>query len=196
MHKLSFIDRFHHWRRKMRWNKQYKKGKWKYLNDERESSRYHKIVDYIKTYATTNPSILDLGAGEAVLNQRLNKNEYKTFFNVDFSSASIDIAKTKNLENSVNLVADIHTYTPEETFDVIVFNEAFYYVHNDLKQDVLDRFIGKLNSEGILIVSIYKEGTDCWQLINNSSKIQQLNFEKVDTDRESTYWKVGVYKKV
>ena len=41
MKKLSLKDRFHHWRRKMRWNRQYKKGKWDYLNNGRfaESAR-------------------------------------------------------------------------------------------------------------------------------------------------------------
>ena len=47
MAKLSIIDKFHHWRRKRRWNKQYKKGKWDYLNNEREAVRYNKIVEYV-----------------------------------------------------------------------------------------------------------------------------------------------------
>lgn len=195
MAKLSLIDRFHHWRRKRRWDKQYKKGKWDYLANEREAVRYQKITDYIKTYGKSKPVILDLGAGEAVLNEKLTTEDYSTFYNVDYSAASIEKANKRDLKNSKNLVADIHTYNPKEQFDVIVFNEAFYYVHDHLKQDVLDRFIGKLNPEGILITSIYKEGQNCWDLINASPKLEQLNFETVNTDRETTYWKVGAYKK-
>ena len=44
MKKLSLKDRFHHWRRKMRWNRQYKKGKWDYLNNDREHLRYQQIL--------------------------------------------------------------------------------------------------------------------------------------------------------
>ncbi|SHG44083.1 class I SAM-dependent methyltransferase [Winogradskyella jejuensis] len=195
MAKLSIIDKFHHWRRKRRWNKQYKKGKWDYLNNEREAVRYNKIVEYIKTYGTSKPVILDLGAGEAVLNERLNADDYTFFYNVDYSSASIEKAEEKGIANTKNLVADIHTYDPEETFDIIVFNEAFYYVHDHLKHEVLDRFTDKLSPKGVLITSIYKEGQNCWDIIDASPKLQQLNFETVNTDRESTYWKVGVYKR-
>lgn len=196
MAKLGLIDRFHHWRRKMRWNKQYKKGKWDYLNSEREAARYHKIIEYITAYGKTKPTILDLGAGEAVLNEKIDSNDYSNFHNVDFSKASIQKAKTKQLQNATNLVADIHTYSPSETFDIIIFNEAFYYVHDNLKLDVLNRFIDKLNTNGILITSIYKEGQNCWDLINASQKLEQLNFETVNTNREGTYWKVGAYRKV
>ena len=156
MSKLSLIDRFHHWRRKNRWNRQYKKGKWDYLNNDREDLRYQKIVEFISKYASKNPTILDLGAGEAVLNGKFDKNSYSHFYNVDFSKNSIDKAKQKQLPNSTSLVADIHNYNPNKTYDVIVFNEAYYYVHHNLKKEVLNRFIGKLKPNGLLVVSIYK----------------------------------------
>lgn len=194
MSKLSLIDRFHHWRRKNRWNRQYKKGKWDYLNNDREDLRYQKIVEFISKYASKNPTILDLGAGEAVLNGKFDKNSYSHFYNVDFSKNSIDKAKQKQLPNSTSLVADIHNYDPNKTYDVIVFNEAYYYVHHNLKKEVLNRFISKLKPNGLLVVSIYKEGLDCWEIINANTSIEKLDFGKVDTDREQTYWKVGAYR--
>jgi len=192
--KLSLIDRFHHWRRKNRWNRQYKKGKWDYLNNDREDLRYQKIVEFISKYASKNPTILDLGAGEAVLNGKFDKNSYSHFYNVDFSKNSIDKAKQKQLPNSTSLVADIHNYNPNKTYDVIVFNEAYYYVHHNLKKEVLNRFIGKLKPNGLLVVSIYKEGLDCWEIIDANTSIEKLDFNKVETDREQTYWKVGAYR--
>ncbi|WP_336066056.1 methyltransferase domain-containing protein [Mesoflavibacter sp. CH_XMU1404-2] len=194
MSKLSLIDRFHHWRRKNRWNRQYKKGKWDYLNNEREDLRYQKIVEFISKYASKNPTILDLGAGEAVLNGKFEPASYSHFYNVDFSKASITKAKQKNHPKSTSLVADIHTYNPNQTYDVIVFNEAYYYVHHNLKIDVLNRFTEKLNPNGILLVSIYKEGLDCWEIIDAKKDLEKLDFSKVETDREQTYWKVGAYR--
>ncbi|WP_370225761.1 trans-aconitate 2-methyltransferase [Mesoflavibacter sp.] len=194
MSKLSLIDRFHHWRRKNRWNRQYKKGKWDYLNNDREDLRYQKIVEFISKYASKNPTILDLGAGEAVLNGKFDKNTYSHFYNVDFSKNSIDKAKQKQLPNSTSLVADIHNYNPNKTYDVIVFNEAYYYVHHNLKKEVLNRFISKLKPNGLLVVSIYKEGLDCWEIIDANTSIEKLDFNKVETDREQTYWKVGAYR--
>lgn len=194
MKKLSLKDRFHHWRRKMRWNRQYKKGKWDYLNNDREHLRYQQIVDYINKYSLKTPTILDLGAGEAVLNTKFSPEDYTHFYNVDFSKASIQNAKAKNLSKSTSLVADIHTFNPDQTYDVIVFNEAYYYVHDMLRQDVLSRFIKKLNPNGLLIVSIYREGLDCWEVINANPNLEKTEFNIVKTDREQTYWKVGAYR--
>lgn len=192
----SLIARFKHWKRKIRWNRQYKKGKWAYLTNSREDLRYQKIIEYIRLYGSKQPVILDLGSGEAILNSKLDPNQYLKYYNVDYSDVSIKIANRKNLVNAENVVADIHTYNPDLNFDIIIFNEAFYYVNNDLKVDVLNRFVDKLKPNGILIISIYKEGLGCWNLFDESEKLKQLNFETVNTDREQTYWKVGAYQKV
>jgi hypothetical protein len=36
MNTLNFIDRFHIWRKKIKWNRQYRNGKWDYLKTEKE----------------------------------------------------------------------------------------------------------------------------------------------------------------
>lgn len=194
MGQLNLIDRFHHWRKKMRWNRQYKSGKWDYLNNEREALRYIKILEFIKLSKKDAPRILDLGAGEAVLNSRLDIIDYSYFLNVDYSKSCIDKAKAKSLVNSKSVVADIHSFNPDEEFDVIIFNEAFYYVHDNLKKEVLNRFLNKLSKNGLIICSIYREGVGCWEYFNEHTNLQRLDFDRVNTDRESTYWKVGVYQ--
>ena len=60
---MNLIERFHHWRRKMRWDKQYKSGRWDSLQSEKELSRYEKIIELMKTHGISNPSILDIGCG-------------------------------------------------------------------------------------------------------------------------------------
>jgi len=64
---MNIIDKFHNWRRKQRWNKQYRKGRWDNLKGEKESGRYKKLVEYTSKYGSANPDILDLGCGEGVL---------------------------------------------------------------------------------------------------------------------------------
>jgi SAM-dependent methyltransferase len=192
---MNILDKFHHWRRKMRWNKQYKSGRWDSLQSEKEAKRYQQIITFIKKYAPANPSILDIGCGDGVLNLRMDDVEYSYFLGLDFSKISIEKAKAKNIAKSEFIAADAISYNPTRNFDVIVFNEAFYYIHDTEKENVLNRMISHLTPNGILITSIYREGTGCWEYFNENPKLQQLEFNTVTTEEDLRYWKVGVYKK-
>jgi len=189
---MNIIDKFHNWRRKQRWNKQYKKGRWNSLKKPIESSRYLTIKKFIETYGKNQPSILDLGSGEGVLNEYLDINSYDYFLGMDFSKVSIKKANSKQFPKSNFIEADIHYFTPKRKFDIIIFNEAFYYVQELEKENVLQRLLNYLEDNGVLIVSMYREGTGCWEYFKN---LQQLNHILVTTDQEKTYWKIGAYKK-
>jgi len=191
---MNLIDKFHNWRRKRRWNKQYKSGRWDNLKNEKEAKRYFKIVELIKEYGTVNPTILDLGSGEGVLNKSLNDFEFSYFLGIDFSEVSIKKALKKKYPNSEFKTADLHSFIPEKFYDIIIFNEAFYYVYDKERQKVLDRMMSKLNPNGIIINSIYKEGLGCWEYFN-IDQLKQLDFVTVTTEDDNTYWKIGVYQK-
>ncbi|WP_430412462.1 class I SAM-dependent methyltransferase [Kordia sp.] len=189
---MNIIDKFHNWRRKLRWNKQYRNGRWDNLRKPIEAERYYTILKFINSHGKVNPSILDLGAGEGVLNEYLDDEMFSYFLGMDFSEVSIEKAKMRKFPKTEFITADIHTFTPSQKFDVIIFNEAFYYVHDSEKQHVLDRMLNHLNDDGILIVSIYREGIGCWEYFE---KLQQLDYTIVKTEEEKTYWKIGAYKK-
>ena len=44
---MNTIDKFNNWRRKQRWNKQYKNGRWTSLRNNKELGRYAAIIGYI-----------------------------------------------------------------------------------------------------------------------------------------------------
>lgn len=190
---MNFIEKFHNWRRKLRWNKQYKQGRWNNLKGGIEKIRYQTIIDFIAKYAVNNPTILDLGCGEGILCQRMSHQQYSFFIGMDFSSVSIKNATQLNLLNAEFICADIHSFVPDKKFDVIVFNEVFYYIHDSEKENVLNRMIASLNQNGIIITSIYREGLGCWNYFDE--KMTQLQFMTITTDNDKTYWKIGVYKK-
>ena len=53
---MNIIDKFDNWRRKQRWNKQYKKGRWNNLKNPIEASRYNTIKNF-RDYAFTLSTI-------------------------------------------------------------------------------------------------------------------------------------------
>ncbi|PTM07930.1 MAG: class I SAM-dependent methyltransferase [Bacteroidetes bacterium] len=190
---MNIIDKFHNWRRKQRWNKQYKNGRWKNLRNDIESERYKTIVDFINKHGNPNPSVLDLGCGEGILCERMEKGSYYEFVGMDFSSESIKQAISKKLDKATFKVADLHYFKPDKKYDAIVFNEAFYYVHDSEKAKVLQIMITALNDNGIIINSIYREGAGSWEYFEIDD-LKQIDFTKVITTEEKTYWKIGVYK--
>ena len=192
---MNILDKFHHWRRKRRWDKQYKSGRWESLKSEKEAKRYHQIIDYLKKHGSDNPSIMDIGCGDGVLNQRLDEVEFSYFLGLDFSKVSIDKAKAKNFPKSEFETADAIKYHPKRNFDAIVFNEAFYYIRDTEKQNVLDRMLDHLNENGIIITSIYREGIGCWEYFKENPRLKELDFTTVSTNEEMRYWKIGVYRK-
>ena len=193
---MNLLDKFHHWRRKKRWNKQYKAGRWESLQSEKEAKRYQTIVDFAKKFGPEQPSVLDIGSGDGVLTERFGENNYSSFLGIDFSKVSIEKATAKNYKNARFQTADAITFQPEQEFDIIIFNEAFYYIHDSEKQRVLDRMLDALTKNGIVITSIYREGHGCWEFFKENKKVSELAFETVTTDEELRYWKIGTYKKV
>jgi 2-polyprenyl-3-methyl-5-hydroxy-6-metoxy-1,4-benzoquinol methylase len=177
----------------LRWNKQYKKGLWHNLNSDNERIRYDTIIEFILNYGIENPKIMDLGCGEGILYQRLKNLDYDYFLGMDFSSVSINTANQQVLKNAEFICADIHSFTPDRLYDVIIFNEVFYYIHDSEKENVLDRMIAKLTDNGIIITSIFREGRGCWEYFEK--KLTQLQFTTISNNDDNVYWKVGVYRK-
>ncbi|MEM7085462.1 MAG: class I SAM-dependent methyltransferase [Bacteroidota bacterium] len=192
---MNLIDKFHHWRRKRRWNKQYKSGRWESLKSDLEAKRYYQILDYLKEFAPDNPAILDIGCGDGVLNQRISDFPFDYFLGVDFSSVSIEKAKANNYPKAEFLAEDVLTFVPQRNFDVIVFNEAFYYIPETERTRVLNLMLKHLSPDGIIITSIFREGTNCWEYFKENPKLKERAFTTVTTKKETTYWKIGVYSK-
>ena len=193
---MNLIERFHHWRRKMRWDKQYKSGRWDSLQSEKELSRYEKIIELMKTHGISNPSILDIGCGGGVLTMRMQDTPYSYFCGVDFSKVSIEKVKKYKYPNSDFEYADAIHYIPKQKFDIIIFNESFYYIHDKEKDKVMARMIDALTHQGILMTSIYRKGIGCWKHFQERKDLEELDFTTVTTNEELRYWRIGVYKKV
>jgi 2-polyprenyl-3-methyl-5-hydroxy-6-metoxy-1,4-benzoquinol methylase len=191
---MNILDKFHHWRRRRRWNKQYRKGRWESLKSDIEAHRYQQIIAYLKKYGVENARILDLGCGDGVLNDRMRDESYEYFMGIDFSSVSIDKALSKNLPRSDYRSVDIIKFKPEQQFDVIIFNEVFYYIPDSEKNRIMKLMFDTLTENGIIITSIFREGIGCWEHFRENPKLDEIDFVTVRTQKETTYWKIGVYK--
>jgi SAM-dependent methyltransferase len=122
---------------------------WEYLGDLSEVARYSVIVGLIRRLRP-NASVLDVGSSNGVLAEELRWSVRK-LRGIEFDPVSVERANERNIDGAEFLVADANTYTTADRFDVVVFNETLYYLHDPM--ELLQRYAGFLKPGGVIIVS-------------------------------------------
>jgi predicted TPR repeat methyltransferase len=183
---MNIFKRLKWFKKQIRWNYKYKKGTWDFMSSE--NLRYEAIVNQIRETQVTSPSILDLGCGFGALNDYLKSNDYSCFLGVDFSSNAIQRAKNNNYPNSEFLVADIHHFTPNQNFDIIIFNEVLYYLEDQMT--IVEKFANYFNKQGYFIFSFFGGRED---LVVELEKNYQL-IRKNEVVQNDINWSICLYK--
>lgn len=146
---------------------QYKNGTWDYLWSIGELARFSVVAGYCR-FLRPGGAILEVGCGEGVLQDRLDRSMYRRYVGVDLSEEAIAkartrIAQTPNSSASF-VVADALGYAPSEQFDVIIFNESLEYFADP--GSVVQRYEPFLTPNGLFIASVFRgEDGVRWQQI-------------------------------
>jgi 2-polyprenyl-3-methyl-5-hydroxy-6-metoxy-1,4-benzoquinol methylase len=99
----------------------------------------------------TPGSVLDVGCGIGLLRPLLRDF---TYTGVDLSQSDIATARASQLGTFVCANAD--EWEPDESFDVVVFNESLYYL-SDFNA-ALRKYSERIKPGGILAASIFRKG--------------------------------------
>ena len=177
---------------KYRFNQQYEKSNWEGLKGLGELGRYSIIVGYAY-YFFKAPSILDLGCGEGILQERLAATNYTSYLGIDFSEVAIANAKKLENSNTFFAVGDLNYYTAEGIYDLIIYNESLYYLSNPA--EVVSKLFPHLSKDGLFIFSLVdkhgKEQTGLWETL--ATILHLLESTKV-TNSAGHLWTINVYK--
>jgi 2-polyprenyl-3-methyl-5-hydroxy-6-metoxy-1,4-benzoquinol methylase len=174
---------------KSTWNSQYIKGRWKYMDQLNELPRYSAIVGLI-AYLKPNGKILDVGCGEGIIFKKIRPYGYKKYVGIDISDNAINKIGNKFYENTNFYNVDVESFTIEESFDVIIFNEVLYY----LKEPLLtaNRIFNLLNNDGIFIVSSYRKSVRAMAILRKLKSRHNLIVE-VHTSCNSYSWTTSLF---
>ena len=134
------------------WNSGYSNRMWDYLYQLGELARYSVIVGYCQYFKST-AKVLDIGCGEGILQERLGIHWYSKYVGIDISGTAIERAIKKQNEKTFFIREDATQYTPNERFDIIIFNECLFYFEDPLK--LVKRYESFLNHQGVIIISIF-----------------------------------------
>jgi len=135
------------------WDLQYRLGFWDYLDGERAGQGLLKIMQKYVPQA----SILDLGCG-ASANLPLVPGTYRHYHGVDISEKAIKRARALGRIDTSYENADILTYVPRQTYDVILLSEVLGHLPEAKISGFLRRLSGFLTSDGVILVQIWAGG--------------------------------------
>lgn len=138
---------------------EYAAGGWEYLRGSEELSRFSVVVGYCHHFKPGG-SVLEVGCGEGILQERLDSSKYSKYLGVDLSSEAIKRASERQDEKISFVAADATIFVPAGKFDVIIFNECLEYFQDPLA--VVRRYDAFLNKSGVHIASIF-EGVETMQ---------------------------------
>jgi SAM-dependent methyltransferase len=136
------------------WDLEYALGLWRYL----DRSPGRTPVALIDAYAV-RPRILDLGCGTSA-NLPLVAGRYRHYHGVDISRAAIRTARRLRRPDATYEVADVLSYRPTGSWDVILLREVLYYFPLPEIAPLLRRLADALSPDGVIIVSLYETADD------------------------------------
>lgn len=131
---------------------EYDAGDWDYLRALSELSRFSVIAGFCQQLKPGG-ALLEIGCGEGLLADRLDRTKYSRFLGVDISTVAIARAAARQDAKTSFVAADAATFTPPGRFDVIMFNECLEYFDDPLT--LVRRYEASLEPGGVFIASIF-----------------------------------------
>lgn len=136
------------------WDEQYASGGWSFLEGIGELSHYSVIVGYA-THLKPDASVIDVGCGHGVLHDRWARVGYRRYVGVDISEVAVNHLRAQELPGALFVAANAEEYTPDDRFDVVVFNESITYFADPAAG--FARYVDALEPGGIVIVSCHQQ---------------------------------------
>ena len=169
-----------------RWNHQYATGRWEKLKSPAERARFDATAQLLAGHAPAG-EILEIGCGEALLQQRMAPGSYRHWLGVDLSAVAIERANAFSNGSAGYVVADMENFAPVAKFDAVVFTESIYYSADSGR--LLQRYGKFLKPGGVFVVSIFqtKRSPAVWEKSMRSPASSTLTAPRAD-------WGCGIAK--
>ena len=169
------------------WNQEFGAGKWDFLGSAREMPRYAVIAGYFGA-GSGRRSVLDVGCGAGLLQPWLKRFGYARYLGIDLSDTAIETAQALADPETRFEAADAESFVPPAPFDVIIFNEMLYYMHDPVA--MLGRYAEKLASDGIFIVSLWecRESVRAWSKVRGALEV----LDETSVVRTGVSWRIRV----
>jgi 2-polyprenyl-3-methyl-5-hydroxy-6-metoxy-1,4-benzoquinol methylase len=172
---------------------QYARAEWDYLRSIGELPRFGVVSAYCRLLATKG-SLLEIGCGEGILVEQLDRGRFAHVTGVDISSVAVERARVLEDDRTDFVCADAESFTTDRTFDLIVFNEVLEYFDDPLS--VVQRYEQFMQQDGHFVVSMFSapytaRTRHIWRQLE--SRYDVVAHTKVSTHRDYL-WNVKVLR--
>jgi 2-polyprenyl-3-methyl-5-hydroxy-6-metoxy-1,4-benzoquinol methylase len=164
-------------------------GAYDRLEGATERARFSLIVGHRDVLDAAR--ILDVGCGQGVLAKRLSRAPYERYVGLDISQVAIDQAQ-RAVPDARNcyVVSDMMTFTSEEKFDLIVFNECLYHMEDPAA--AVRHCLRFLGPEGHVSISMYEtmRSRAVWRLLDMLETVESTEI----VQRQGPRWTVKLMR--
>ncbi len=175
---------------KATWDAEYGDGRWAYIAQLHENSRYWTIIGYMDAFRRGG-EYLDVGCGDGVLFSRFKALGYQRYVGIDISEVAIRQLQCHNDDRTHFAQGDGDVHEPDGLFDVIVFNESLYYLKDPVGS--LERYARSLKPGGCIIVSTYTNSRRSLAVLREA-KTALTVVDEAKTSQGSMSWLCTVLK--
>ena len=174
---------------------------WDGMYRDKEPDRYKRLEQFaryavIEGYCKSLPrpfSLLEVGCGAGILPSRLDPSLIACYVGLDVSSLALDEARITYPNGKY-----VHSYAEDfssdaNSFDVIIFNESIYYLHDLVTQ--FNRYLSFLTPGGHAIVSITHLCPDPLRLFEEAFRERIVSQTVVTDVRSHKAWSVYLASK-
>jgi len=157
----------------------------------KEDCRYGSIAALLRQYSNGGP-ILDAGCGDGELEDECRGSGLH-LIGIDYSCIAIAKAQQRSIPHCHFVCSDVRTFSSDQTFSIIVFNESLYYI--DAYLESLYRLGRLLRTEGVFIVSMFDTliTRRIWKTLQNHLRIVEETLIRDDTSRIA--WNIRVLQR-
>jgi 2-polyprenyl-3-methyl-5-hydroxy-6-metoxy-1,4-benzoquinol methylase len=100
--------------------------------------------------------LCDVGCGPGVILHHVNPTVVVKYTGIDISQTALDRFERRRNSADRLICSSIEDYSPDDRWDVILFNEILYYTRDPIEQ--VEKFGQALKPNGFLLISNYKKG--------------------------------------
>ena len=177
------------------WDAEYAESDYTERLDTITHVAHHAVILGYLTYATNEPTILDVGCGHGRLLRLLAGLNFADYVGVDWSAQGIEHARLLSIPHTRFEVADMNYWDTTERFDAVVLNNCLSYA--DDPRAMFVRTLGWLADDGVVIVAMYRGlgSRYIWSLLE-SAPVEQVAACAVKDDGTGAVWDVKALRPV
>jgi SAM-dependent methyltransferase len=99
--------------------------------------------------------ILDAACGTGGLLSFLKEQGFKNLSGFDYSVHAVGFSQERSLDVSTGDLRNMEDFKPQQTYDVIICNDALYFLTDDEIVSALSVFKRRLSPNGIILINIH-----------------------------------------